>query len=75
MHNMRTTIEIPDGLMREVLEISGESKKKDAVRTALEEFVKRRKTERLLGLPGKIEVKDLSKELEEMELNEHQSID
>ena len=72
---MRTTIEIPDGLMREVLEISGESKKKDAVRTALEEFVKRRKTERLLGLPGKIEVKDLSKELEEMELNEHQGID
>lgn len=67
---MRTTIELPEDLVSDVMTLSRTRKKKDAVRIALEEFVKRKKLERLLALPGRIEISDVSGELEGMELDE-----
>ena len=72
---MRTTIEIPRGLMDELMSLSGARKKKEAVRVALEEFVRRKKVERLLALPGTIEISDITAELEEMELDEPRGAD
>jgi Arc/MetJ family transcription regulator len=67
---MRTTVELPERLISDVMALSKTRKKKDAVRIALEEFVRRKKLERLLALPGKIEISDVSAELEGMELDE-----
>ena len=67
---MRTTVELPEHLISDVMALSKTRKKKDAVRIALEEFVRRKKLERLLALPGKIEISDVSAELEGMELDE-----
>jgi len=72
---MRTTIEISDKLMNELMSLSKSRKKKEAVRIALEEFVRRRKIAKLLALPGNIEVSDVTTELEELELAEPTSAD
>ena len=72
---MRTTIEVPEELMSDLMALSPTRKKKDAVRIALEEFVRRKKIEKLLALPGTIEISDVTAELEEMELGESQSVD
>ncbi len=67
---MRTTIDVPEELMNEFMALSNTCKKKDAVRNALEEFVRRKKVEKLLMLPGNIEISDVTAQLEEMELAE-----
>ncbi|MEE8471419.1 MAG: type II toxin-antitoxin system VapB family antitoxin [Dehalococcoidia bacterium] len=72
---MRTTVDIPEELMNDVIALSRTRKKKEAVRIALEEFVRRKKREKLLTLPGKIEISDVTAELEEMELGEARSPD
>ena len=72
---MRTTIDVPEELMGDLMAVSGTRKKKEAVRLALEEFVRRRKLATLLGLPGRLEVSDVAAELEEMELAESASAD
>ena len=59
---MRTTLAIKEELLEEVKSLSGAKTKKEAVEKALEECVKRRKSKKLLGLEGKIE---LSFDLEE----------
>jgi len=59
---MRTTLAIKGELLEEVKELSGAKTKKEAVEKALEEYVKRRKAKKLIGLEGKIE---LSSDLEE----------
>ena len=72
---MRTTIDLPEELMSDLMALSKTQKKKDAVRIALEEFVRRKKVERLLALPGKIDVSDVTQELEKMELEESNGAD
>jgi Arc/MetJ family transcription regulator len=72
---MRTTIELPAELMSDLMALSHARKKKDAVRDALEEYVRRKKLERLLTLPGSIEVSDVTAEMERMELGESAGAD
>lgn len=72
---MRTTIDLPEELMSDLMALSKTRKKKDAVRVALEEFVRRKKLEKLLTLPGKIEISDITTELERMELEESNGAD
>ncbi len=67
---MRTTIDVPEELMSALMALSNTHKKKDAIRIALEEFVRRKKVEKLLALPGNIGITDVTEELEEMELGE-----
>ena len=54
--SMRTTLAIKGELLEEVKELSGAKTKKEAVEKALEEYVKRRKAKKLIGLEGKIEL-------------------
>jgi Arc/MetJ family transcription regulator len=72
---MRTTVDLPEELMSDLMALSKTRKKKDAVRVALEEFVRRKKLEKLLALPGKIEISDVTAELERMELDESTGAD
>ncbi|MBM3132357.1 MAG: type II toxin-antitoxin system VapB family antitoxin [Chloroflexi bacterium] len=72
---MRTTIDIPEDLMNELMSVSETRKKNEAVRAALEEFVRRRKIQRLLSLPGTIDISDVSAELEDLERDEYPSSD
>ncbi len=52
---MRTTLEIPNELIREAKELSGIKTKTDAIIIALEEFVRRRKSKRILELKGSLD--------------------
>ncbi len=70
---MRTTIDLPEELLNDLMTVSQSSKKKEAVRIALEEFVKRKKMEKLLDLPGKISITDVCESLEAMEFDEFKS--
>jgi Arc/MetJ family transcription regulator len=72
---MRTTVDLPEELMSDLMALSKTRKKKDAVRVALEEFVRRKKVEKLLALPGKIEISDVTAELERMEIDESNGVD
>ncbi len=51
---MRTTLNIDDKILKFVMEETKASTKTEAVRQALEDFVRRRKIERLIALKGKI---------------------
>ena len=51
---VRTTLIIPDDLMRKVSRLSGETSKTKAVMAAMETYVKLKSREELLALRGKI---------------------
>ncbi len=53
---MRTTLAIKEELLNEVKTLSGSRTKKEAVERALEEFVRRRRSKRLIDLEGKVEL-------------------
>lgn len=55
---MRTNINIDDKLIKEAMDLSGYTTKKDVVDIALREFVKNRKKKNLLDLKGKIKFDD-----------------
>ena len=67
---MRTTLDIDNRLLEEVAKTTGEKSLSKAVSRALEEFIRRRKIERLIELAGKIDLVDNWRELEEIELQE-----
>ena len=67
---MRATLNIPDNLLVEVQEMTGTKSKTKAIVTAMEEFVKRKKREKLLALKGRIAVDDVTPELEQLEIQE-----
>jgi Arc/MetJ family transcription regulator len=49
---MKTTMNVPDELLAEALRLSGEKTRTRAVVVALEEFVRRRRVDALLGEAG-----------------------
>lgn len=53
---MRATLNIPDELLSEVQKIAGEKSRTKAIITAMREFVKEKKLEKLLALKGKVEI-------------------
>ncbi len=65
---MRTTINLDEKLLSEVLCATGEKDKGKAVNRAMREFIRRRRLEDLRALRGKIEIEDNLDELERMEL-------
>jgi len=60
---MRTTLAVKEELIEQVKALSGVKTKKEAVEVALEEFIKRRKSRKLIGLEGKVELSVDLKEL------------
>ena len=67
---MRTTLNIPDRLIQDLEKVTGEKSKTKAICIAIEDFIKKRELEKLLSLKGKLNIKDRTKELEELELKE-----
>ena len=53
---MRATLNIPDELIAEVQNITGAKSRTQAVVTAMEEFIRKKRLEQLLALKGAIEI-------------------
>jgi Arc/MetJ family transcription regulator len=53
---MRTTLTINEDLLEEAKTLSGAKTKKEAIEIALEEFVRREKSKKLIELEGKVEL-------------------
>ena len=66
---MRTTVTLGDEMMRELLAATGTDNKTQAVQTAVSEFLRRQRLEKLRALRGKIDIVS-NEELEEAELAE-----
>ena len=67
---MRATLNLPDELINEVMKITGEKTKTKALIKVLEEYIRQKKIKKLMELSGKIEIADVTQELEDMELKE-----
>jgi hypothetical protein len=65
---MRATLNLPDPLIDDLLKVTGEKKKTKAICLAIEEYVRRRRKEKLLSLGGKINIDLDWQKLEELEL-------
>ena len=52
---MRTTVDLPEDLLRSVQELTGAKTRKDALIIALEDYRRRRRLERLLEAAGTLE--------------------
>lgn len=67
---VRTTLEIDVNLMNEAVRLSGKRTKAATVEAALREFIRLRRKELLLELPGNIRLEENWRELREAELGE-----
>ena len=56
LSHMATNLAIDDGLLEEALRIGGLKTKKATVTEALNEYIQRRKQQRIVGLFGKMDV-------------------
>jgi len=63
---MKTLIDIPDDLMKELLKWSKAKTKKAAVTLAITEFLNRKKREKLISLMGKLDLNMTQEDLERM---------
>ena len=67
---MRATLNISDDLLAEVQKITGEKSKTKAITIAMKEFVRQKKIKELISLRGKIQIEDVTEELENLEIEE-----
>ena len=67
---MRATLNIPDELVKEAQKVTGAKTKTEAIVIALKEVVRKKKIEELLALRGKVDIVDVTKELEALEIEE-----
>jgi len=74
MHIMRTTLNIPDGLLSDLDKVAKGKPKTRAICEAIEYFIKQKRREMLLGLRGKLDVLDVSDELEAAELKDAERV-
>ena len=68
---MRTTLDIPDDLMKRAISCSGAKTKRAAVCWALEEAVRQKAIDELLARKVKIDFAILPEQLEALEVREH----
>ncbi len=69
---MRTTLNIDDCLFQDVLSITKAKSKTEAVRTALTEFLRMKRKEKILAMRGRVEIRGSEKlrQEEQMEYEE-----
>jgi len=68
---MRTTLDIDEGLLEDVVRLSNRKSRSAAVEEALAEYVRLRHKELLLSLPGRVRLEEDWRALREAELDEH----
>lgn len=66
---MRTTLELSNHLVKELMSVEKWASKTQAIETAIEDFVRRRRLDNLISAKGRLKVKDVSGELRKMELH------
>jgi hypothetical protein len=66
---MRTTLELSDRLIKELMSVEKWASKTQAIEAAIEDFVRRRRLDNLISARGRLKVKDVSAELRKMELH------
>ncbi|MBF8268103.1 MAG: Antitoxin of type system, VapB [Dehalococcoidia bacterium] len=64
---MRTTVDIEEGLLEELVKLTGEKSKKKALNKALEEYIRRKRIQELRAALGTIDLVDNWYELRHME--------
>ena len=67
---MRTTINIKDEVIKQVVEYTGAKNMSQAVNEVLEMFVREKRKQKLFGLKGKLRLEDNWQKLREMEIDE-----
>lgn len=67
---MRTTLDLREDLMKDVMRIRKWRSKTEAVEAALEKFIQEENLKGLLALRGKLKIDDHSMALRKMELGE-----
>ena len=67
---MRTTINIKDEVIKQVVEYTGAKNMSQAVNEVLETFVREKRKQKLFKLKGKLNLEDNWKKLREMEIDE-----
>jgi hypothetical protein len=55
---MKTTLNIPEGLVKKTMQLSKSKTKTGAIITALEEYIRRKKLEGIIGMEGKLHFSD-----------------
>ena len=64
---MRTTLDVDQKLLNDVVEVTGEKSKSKAVSKALEEYIRRKRIQELRDMAGTIDLVDNWYELRHME--------
>ena len=67
---MRTTINIKDEVIKQVVEYTGAKNMSQAVNEVLENFVQEKRRQKLFELKGKLKLEDNWQKLREMEIDE-----
>jgi len=65
---MRATLNLSDDLIQQLLQITGEKKKTKAICLAIEDYIRRKRREKLLSLSGKVQFELGWEKMEEIEL-------
>jgi Arc/MetJ family transcription regulator len=64
---MRTTLTIDDDLIREITKETGKKAPLEAIREALQAYVRQQKLKKVLALRGKVDIEDNWRELRKLD--------
>jgi Arc/MetJ family transcription regulator len=68
---MRTTLELDEKLIEELLKVTGAKSKKEAITKAVEDYLRRQCVEEIKKMRGKLQFDMTWEEMEEIELAEY----
>ncbi|MBI4686462.1 MAG: type II toxin-antitoxin system VapB family antitoxin [Nitrospirae bacterium] len=54
---MRTTLDIPEDLIKEAMKLSKSKTKKDSIIIAIEDFIKKKRVEKAISMEGRLKFK------------------
>lgn len=67
---MRATLNIPDRLIDDLVKETKAKNKTQAITLAIEDYLQKKRLEKLLSLQGKLDLEDNWREMEDLELEE-----
>ena len=72
---MRTTLDLDEKLLEEVVKLTSEKSRSKAVNKALEEYIRHKAIGDLLAMAGKLQVDDLREEQRALDLQRQEFLD
>jgi len=67
---MRTTLNIDEAMLFEVMELTGQKNRSEAIRAALTAYLQQQRKNKLLALRGKVDIEDNWQQLRALEPSE-----